>query len=309
MAIVVALAVFVFMPYMSRPELAEHVEVVEKREHVSRSEAHHPFPRVGYFISFEFSGGTVRELRVGGGRELRDRKIFDAIQVGDTGTLTYIAGASADDLRLSGSHHFRSFEKDFEHGGYKIESLSLTPMQIAPWAAVLFASLWVVINFLWIFIQERYFPSIKKYPEITERVEVVNEFNNLVKVGANIRQVTDAGYTIFETVITFKFPDGSTKGLQVPDDEIYSFLDDPEEYRHFLTGLKTYDYEKFGYMPRGVIGDKKYTPSVSGTGILTYKEIDNIEHRFKRESRRWRGRLFVSFEKDPVSDDSSSTIL
>lgn len=304
-AVVAALAVFVFGPYMSRPELVEHVEVVEKREHVSRSPSRHS-STIGYFISFEFSDGVVRELRVGGGRmrsgrEIRGRIVFDTIQVGDTGMLTYIAGASPEDLRLTGAHHFRSFEKDFEHGGYIIESLSMTPMQIAPRAAVFFVSLWIIINFLWILIHERYFPSIEKYPEQTERVEVVNEFNNFIKgfgYASDYQQLRHAGYKIFDTIITFKFPDGSKKGIQIPDDEIYSFLDDPEGYRLFWENLKSKEYNDFGYIPRGVYGSKEYTPSISGTGKLTYKEMDNLEHRFKHESRHWRGRLFVSFERD-----------
>ena len=40
------------------------------------------------------------------------------------------------------------------------------------------------------------------------------------------------------------------------------------------------------------------TIQINDTGVLTYKEVAEIEKKIKKVSWRWRGRLFISFEKD-----------
>ena len=67
-------------------------------------------------------------------------------------------------------------------------------------------------------------------------------------------------------IIAFKFSDGSIKELRV------------SMYGH---GRKVYD-----------------TFHEGDTGILVYTERENLEKISKKESEHWKGRRFISFEKD-----------
>jgi len=72
------------------------------------------------------------------------------------------------------------------------------------------------------------------------------------------------GPTAYYYFITFKFPDDSVKEFNVGIDK----RDD-------------YDALRKGF-----------------AGILTYKERKNIEEKIKKEEKRYKGRLFINFEKD-----------
>ena len=71
-------------------------------------------------------------------------------------------------------------------------------------------------------------------------------------------------------IVEFKFPDDSVKELST-----------------YVKGLTSTEWQEL-----------YNSISVGDTGILTYSEIENIEGRFKNERSRWRGRQFISFEKD-----------
>jgi len=44
--------------------------------------------------------------------------------------------------------------------------------------------------------------------------------------------------------------------------------------------------------------DPNITIQINDTGMLTYKERENIEKNIKKETARWRGRQFIHLEKD-----------
>lgn len=80
---------------------------------------------------------------------------------------------------------------------------------------------------------------------------------------------------IYIYVISFKFPDDSIKELQV-------------------------DRQSYRWPPKNDPDSVQYDSlTVGDIGILTYKEIENIEERVKNENVRYGSRLFISFEKDP----------
>ena len=47
------------------------------------------------------------------------------------------------------------------------------------------------------------------------------------------------------------------------------------------------------------IGGSYKTIYIGDTGMLTYHESKFIEYTYRKETDRWRGRLIISFEKDP----------
>ena len=102
-------------------------------------------------------------------------------------------------------------------------------------------------------------PFINK-PEQQERVEVT---------GKRTKNYRDAeggpGGTLY--FITFKFPDGSVKEFEVGGTG---------------SGKKNYD-----------------SLDESDTGILSYIEREDVESKYKDENQYYKGRRFISFEKDP----------
>jgi len=107
--------------------------------------------------------------------------------------------------------------------------------------------------------------NVNNRPEQSEQVEVVGK---RIHITGHERAPKYRDYYVF--IVAFEFPDGSVKELQVEDDlkkESYSSL-----------------YESIDE------GD---------TGVLTYKEIENVEKKYQNEDIRYYGRLLISFEKDP----------
>lgn len=134
----------------------------------------------------------------------------------------------------------------------------------------------VIVGVIWIIKS----PSVqlKNRPEQTEQVEVI---------GKRIREHRTGGSkfspstTIYYYLITFKLSDGSEK-------EIFVGRNSQRQSGERKVSCPTYDAIHEG-----------------DTGILTFKEIDNMEERYKDENVRWMGRTFLSFEKDhlPKLDD------
>ena len=108
--------------------------------------------------------------------------------------------------------------------------------------------------------------ELKHNPEQSAQVEVVSK-----RVIKERRRRFTTRYTY---IVTFEFSDGSAKEVEVdrnstrgnPITELYNFI---------------YD-----------------TIDEGDTGILTYKEIENIEVYFENENLCRGGRKFISFEKD-----------
>ena len=98
-------------------------------------------------------------------------------------------------------------------------------------------------------------------PEQSAQVEVV---------GKRIRVSNNFGkrysFTSYSNIVAYKFPDGLVKELEIDTGKFSSAYDSIHE------------------------GD---------TGILIYKEIKNIEKKYKNnDSMRYDGRFFISFERD-----------
>ena len=112
--------------------------------------------------------------------------------------------------------------------------------------------------------------EFKNRPEQTVQAEVASK-----------RIIKDSFYgkhssiDIYIYVISFKFPDDSIKELQV-------------------------DRQSYRWPPKNDPDSVQYDSlTVGDIGILTYKEIENIEERVQNENVRYGSRLFISFEKDP----------
>jgi len=127
--LIIACVLFIWFrnvaPILNSPEQQEQAEIIEKRIVEERSGDGDGFT-YHYIVAFEFSNGTVKELRVG--VERSGHKRYDALNEGDTGILTYKERTDIEEkyknenIRFEG-RRFISFEKDIEYGGTKVEEL------------------------------------------------------------------------------------------------------------------------------------------------------------------------------------------
>jgi len=104
-------------------------------------------------------------------------------------------------------------------------------------------------------------------PQQSEQVEVVGK-----------RYVSDGSIdgSIDYYIVAFKFSDNSVKEFEVGSGGFLALNN-----------------------PRGVYDSVKE----GDTGTLTYREIENIEEKYKKEELHYAGREFIGFEKDPVLDE------
>ena len=100
-----------------------------------------------------------------------------------------------------------------------------------------------------------------KSPEQFEQVEVTGK-----RIRQDISGSRGRRRTHYTHIVAFKFSDGLEKELKVgfESERIYNLLQEGE------------------------------------TGTLIYKEIENIEQKYENEDEHYKGRLFISFEKDPA---------
>ena len=66
--------------------------------------------------------------------------------------------------------------------------------------------------------------------------------------------------------------------------------------KHFY--LATFEFPD-GSKKEFQIGGPRKTIYIGDTGMLTYHESKFLENIYRKETDRWRGRLIISFEKDP----------
>ena len=104
-------------------------------------------------------------------------------------------------------------------------------------------------------------------PEQFEHVEVVRK--RIIKRRSGGYKITPETYYTY--IVAFKFFDGSIKEFKV------SFSSQSPEDGGGKIYCSIYEGEK---------------------GIITYKEIKNIEKKYKKEENHWEGRQFINFEKD-----------
>lgn len=108
-------------------------------------------------------------------------------------------------------------------------------------------------------------------PELSEKVEVVDK--RISRDSSISKGVSSFSY---DYIVAFKFPDGSGKELLVGRVGRVSEKESKQGYT-----CPSYD-----------------AISEGDVGVLTYKEIANIEKKYKNEDIRYVGRSFISFEKD-----------
>jgi len=177
----------------------------------------------------------------------------------------------------------------------------------------------------WLHAIRAYPTSFNRYPELVEHVEVdyyvmgwgdgLGDFRKQPKLVESVKMDLDAldwGHSDFQPrvypfIIPLKFPDGSEKWFEVPEDFFYSLLvGDSKKHCHVMKNLnenkmaKARNYPKFfHYTGRDLI------PLLKGSGKLTYKEIKNFEkRRYLFFNHRYYGKLFINFEKDHDINDS-----
>ena len=103
------------LPTSRSPEQHEQAVVVEKRLHQTRSADGGPGSTF-YLVTFKFFDDSIKELRVGTGKDTR--KVYDSFNESETGILTYKERENAKSYE---DRQFVSFEKDSEYGGATIE--------------------------------------------------------------------------------------------------------------------------------------------------------------------------------------------
>ena len=80
------------------------------------------------------------------------------------------------------------------------------------------------------------------------------------------------------------------------DKYVYDSTAGYSEVIHFY--LATFEFPD-GAKKEFQIGGPRKTIYIGDTGMLTYHESKFIEYTYRKETDRWRGRLIISFEKDP----------
>ena len=124
---------------------------------------------------------------------------------------------------------------------------------------------------------------LKDRPEQREQAEVIEK--RLVKFVYTIRRHGHHTYSHIDAfVVAFKFADGLTKEFSVGRSLGYESVSDADTGNLISSKLK-----KNRVYDSLMKGDK---------GILTYKERDNLEEKFKKMKTRYKGRLFINFEKN-----------
>ena len=77
---------------------------------------------------------------------------------------------------------------------------------------------------------------------------------------------------------------------------VYDAATELSEVIHFY--LATFEFPD-GSKKEFQIGGPRKTIYIGDTGMLTYHESKFVEYTYRKETDRWRGRLIISFEKNP----------
>lgn len=80
------------------------------------------------------------------------------------------------------------------------------------------------------------------------------------------------------------------------DTYVYDAATEHTSLKHFY--LATFEFPD-GSKKEFKIGGPRKTIYIGDTGMLTYHESKFLENIYRKETDRWRGRLIISFEKDP----------
>jgi len=162
----------------------------------------------------------------------------------------------------------------------------------------------IPLQLAFILQHKRRFPSLKKYPEVVAHVEVVDNAVFVVP-----KELNSVRYDFYAFSAFFRFPDGSEKHFEVPEELYYLLLGNYEKYSNHMQNInkkinaskRWYKRNKF---QKGFYCEEGESISLSGAGKLTYKEVKNIERRYGNDVDRCAGRLFVNFEPDVPNVES-----
>ena len=122
---------------------------------------------------------------------------------------------------------------------------------------------------------------LKSSPEKHEQVKVIGK-----RLKRDVTHAKGYVYTVIvDCIVSFKFADGSVKELTVGEGDGYESIykrGEPVE-SEFVKGICNEIWESI---------------QEGNTGILTYKERENIKEKIPKKENHYKGRLFISFVKD-----------
>jgi len=184
-AIYIGVNLLVDVIYMKNiPAQTEWVEVVDKR--IVGPKSKHP----KYYVTFEFSDGSLREFAAG---RPKKSQYYKAINIGDTGRLSY--------KETDRNTRFEMFEKDSKYGGVIIEPYRQDDIDEKSRARL--ACIVVVPVFALLFRLIAKMSLVEKSPEQCEKVQVVKK--------QTWENSNDKYITFY---VTFKFPDNTEKEIR-----------------------------------------------------------------------------------------------
>jgi len=157
---------------------------------------------------------------------------------------------------------------------------------IEPYEKMVMISLLVFVLILYIVLliviyKTNIYTQVKNRPEQHEQVKAIRKREIRESYGGGNRPPHNIYTTAVASIVVFKFADGSVKEFAVGKTKGYESIRRPTGELIKENRNKVYDSIKRG-----------------DTGVLTYKERENIEEKIKEEGKRYKGRLFISFEKD-----------
>jgi|GEM_PF-1230632 len=167
------LIVFAVLPiddmlrYENIPEQVEQVEVIGRRT-ISGGK---PGVRMKtYVVEFRLSDGSKKELVVSSNAT----RIYNAIQKGETGKLTYKEIESNDgDKNFRANRRLISFEKDPQYGGEILKPSNIESS--GAMTPIMYFTPWLVVLFILFAIRTKHQIRVKKIPEQVVHVKVVRK--------------------------------------------------------------------------------------------------------------------------------------
>lgn len=204
------------------PEQIEQAEVVDKKQIRSGKKGAR---WVDYVITFRFSDGSEKKFIVSSNA----RRVYNLIEIGETGKLTYKEIESNDgDENSKANRRFISFEKDPKYGG---ETIKPNAVEATGWNAVIFFfTPWLVISIILSCLGIKRNIGFLKASKQVIHVKVVRKRTQDYK-GKKTNGCICTNY-----FVTFVLPDGSKKEFMTGrnNSKFYSFVNEGD------TGTFTY---------------------------------------------------------------------
>lgn len=224
--VLIILAPIVNLDYKLRfgdiPEQIEQAEVVDKEQIRSGKKGAR---WVDYVITFRFSDGSEKKFIVSSNA----RRVYNLIEIGETGKLTYKEIESNDgDESFRSNRRFISFEKDPKYGG---ETIKPNAVEATGWNAVIFFfTPWLVISIILSCL------GIKRNIGFLKASKQVIHVKVIRKRTQDYKGKKTNGCICTNYFVTFVLPDGSKKEFMTGrnNSKFYCFVNEGD------TGTFTY---------------------------------------------------------------------